>query len=102
MIKPDWMLAERVRDVPQVDEALRNFVGDHSGDNATGIVVAVLEAYYKMNTGPTAIWRVAEFWSSANPKNKVRMLAEGHAEIAEWEKRGDFIRWLSEPTEFDL
>jgi hypothetical protein len=30
------------------------------------------------------------------------MLAEGSAEIAEWEKRGDFIRWLSETTEFEL
>lgn len=43
--------------------------------------------------GETA-WRVAEFWSSANPDKKVPCLAVGH-EITIWEKRKDFIRWLS-------
>jgi Lar family restriction alleviation protein len=38
-------------------------------------------------------YRVAEFWSSANPGKKVRMLAEG-GDIEEWAKRGDFIRWV--------
>ncbi len=38
-------------------------------------------------------WAIAEFWSSANPGRKVRMLAEGDAEIKAWGKRGDFIRW---------
>jgi hypothetical protein len=42
---------------------------------------------------PEAPYRVAEFWSSANPGKKVRMLAEG-ADIAAWSKRGDFIRWV--------
>jgi hypothetical protein len=37
-------------------------------------------------------YRVGWFWSSANPSKQVRCLAEG-AEIAEYEKRGDFIRW---------
>lgn len=38
-------------------------------------------------------WRVAEFWSSANPGKKVLMLAQG-ADIAKWAKRADFIRWV--------
>ncbi len=36
-------------------------------------------------------YRVYEFWSSANPGKKVLMLAEGR-DIADWAKRGDFIR----------
>lgn len=40
-----------------------------------------------------APYRVAEFWSSANPGTKVRMLAEG-SDIEYWGKRGDFIRWV--------
>jgi hypothetical protein len=43
-----------------------------------------------------APFAVAEFWSSANPGKKVRMLAEGK-ELAEWPKRGDFIRWVQAP-----
>ena len=38
-------------------------------------------------------YRVAEFWSSANPGKKVRMLAEGD-DIEQWAKRSDFIRWV--------
>lgn len=39
-------------------------------------------------------WRVGEFWSSATPGKKVLCLAEG-ADIVEWAKRADFIRWVS-------
>ncbi len=38
-------------------------------------------------------WRVAEFWSSANPKERVLMLAQG-GDINAWVKRSDFIRWV--------
>lgn len=37
---------------------------------------------------------IAEFWSSANPDRKVRMLAEGDVEIEAWGKRSDFVRWI--------
>lgn len=39
-------------------------------------------------------WRVAEFWSSAEPTNTVRMLAEGD-KLKRWPLRKDFIRWVS-------
>jgi hypothetical protein len=39
-------------------------------------------------------WRVAEFWSSADPRRKVLMIAVGNAEIEAWGKRGDFVRWM--------
>jgi hypothetical protein len=47
--------------------------------------------------GEPVAYRVAEFWSSANPKNKVRMLAEGD-DIEQWAKRSDFIRWVDAAT----
>ncbi|MGB9110920.1 MAG: hypothetical protein WCC39_19705, partial [Telluria sp.] len=37
----DWMACERIADMPAVDEALRNFTKDATGDNATGIIAAV-------------------------------------------------------------
>lgn len=40
-------------------------------------------------------WRVAEFWSSANPDKKCLMLAKDEQELSEWGKRSDFIRWCS-------
>lgn len=43
--------------------------------------------------GDPVDYRVAEFWSSARPGTKVRMLAEG-ADIEQWCKRSDFIRWV--------
>lgn len=42
-------------------------------------------------------YRVAVFWSSANPDKQVRMLAEGR-DIEEWGKRSDFIRWADAPV----
>ncbi len=39
------------------------------------------------------VWRVALFWSSSNPTRKVRMIANGHNEIEEWQQRSDFIQW---------
>jgi hypothetical protein len=42
-------------------------------------------------------YRVGWFWSSANPDKQVRCLAEGK-EIAEYEKRGDFIGWCDAAT----
>jgi hypothetical protein len=45
------------------------------------------------------VWRVGLFWSSSNPSRKVRCLAEGEAEIIEYEARSDFIQWLAAPTE---
>lgn len=41
---PAWADAERIRDLPAVDEALLNFKDDCTGDNATCIVRAVLDA----------------------------------------------------------
>lgn len=37
-------------------------------------------------------WRVDEFWSSANPGEKVLMLATTPEELERWPKRSDFIR----------
>ncbi len=40
----EWTEAERIRDLPEVDGALRNFLEDAPGDNATCIVRAVMRA----------------------------------------------------------
>jgi hypothetical protein len=42
-------------------------------------------------------YRVYEFWSSADPGKKVRMLAEG-VDIATWRMRSDFIRDVTAQT----
>lgn len=42
--KTSWDEAERVRDLPEVDEAIRNLLADHTGDNATCVVQAVMDA----------------------------------------------------------
>lgn len=39
-----WTEAERIRDLPEVDEALRNFLEDSPGDNATCVVRAVMRS----------------------------------------------------------
>jgi len=41
----EWEDAERIRDLPAVDEALMNFKDDCTGDNATCVVRAVLRAH---------------------------------------------------------
>lgn len=41
---PRWLQCERISNLPPVDEALRAFSEDPTADNATGIVVAVLES----------------------------------------------------------
>lgn len=40
-------------------------------------------------------WRVGVFWSSANPGQKVKVVAEGRARIEEWQRRTDFIQWVA-------
>lgn len=40
----EWEVAERIRDLPEVDEALLNFKDDCTSDNATCIVREVLRA----------------------------------------------------------
>lgn len=40
----DWAHAEAVCNLPDVDEAIRNLIEDHTGDNATFLVRAVLQA----------------------------------------------------------
>jgi len=40
----DWVECERIADLPAVDEALRGFSEDATGDNGTCVVRAVLEA----------------------------------------------------------
>lgn len=42
--RPTWAQAERLADMPEVNEALTNFSHDSSGDNAIGVVLSVLEA----------------------------------------------------------
>jgi hypothetical protein len=39
----DWQFAQQVCDAPYVDESIRNLLEDHTGDNATFMVRAVLE-----------------------------------------------------------
>lgn len=42
---PDsWAEAEAISNLPAVDEAIRNLLDDHTGDNATAVVLAVLSA----------------------------------------------------------
>lgn len=40
-----WQEAERISNVPAVDEAIRALLDDQTGDNATGLVRTVLDAY---------------------------------------------------------
>lgn len=40
----EWAEAERIRDLPDVDEAIRNMLEDQTGDNSTCMVRAVLAA----------------------------------------------------------
>lgn len=40
----EWAEVERVRDLPEVDEALLNFKDDCTGDNAAMVVRAVMRA----------------------------------------------------------
>lgn len=39
-----WEDAERITDLPAVDEAIRNLLDDQTGDNATALVQVILEA----------------------------------------------------------
>ena len=41
---PDWLECQRISDLPDVDEALRGFSDDATGDNAVCVVRAVLAA----------------------------------------------------------
>lgn len=43
--QPDWLTAERICDEDHVDEALRAFTEDATGDNATGLILAALTVY---------------------------------------------------------
>lgn len=45
--QPSWGECERISDLPDVDEALRGFAEDQTGDNATCIVRAVIAALRK-------------------------------------------------------
>jgi hypothetical protein len=40
----EWAEAERIRDLPDIDEALRNLLEDNTDDNATCVVRAVMRA----------------------------------------------------------
>lgn len=40
----EWAEAERVRDLPAVDDAIRNFLIDSTGDNSTAVVREILRA----------------------------------------------------------
>ena len=41
-------------------------------------------------------WKLGEFWSSADPRKKVLMVATGASEITEYGAHRDFIRWVTE------
>jgi hypothetical protein len=41
-------------------------------------------------------WRVGMFFSSSNPRKQVRVFADGHAQIAEYEKHHSFVRWIDD------
>ena len=55
MADVDWKLAEGVRDLPAVEEAIRAFLEDHTGDNATCMVRAILEAAQGAPEDPVAL-----------------------------------------------
>jgi hypothetical protein len=40
----EWNEASRIRDLPAVDDAIRNLLEDQTGDNATCVVREVLRA----------------------------------------------------------
>ena len=44
MPTPTWLESEIVSDLPLVHEAFQAFADDQTGDNATGLVQAILEA----------------------------------------------------------
>lgn len=43
-------------------------------------------------------WRVGLFWSSYDPKQQVRALADGVARIAEYEKHHSFVKWIDDQS----
>jgi hypothetical protein len=47
-----WDEAQRVCDLPAVDEAIRTLLEDHTGDNATCLVRVVLQSAASVATGP--------------------------------------------------
>lgn len=51
---------------------------------------------YDPGTAPPP-WRVGEFWSSADPRRLVLMLAVG-SEIGEYQRHRDFVRWVTPVT----
>jgi hypothetical protein len=85
--------------VPEHITALRRIAQKSATDTGVSLTAAAAQHIAQEaldavpGKGEPVAYRVAEFWSSANPKNKVRMLAEGD-DIAQWAKRSDFIRWM--------
>lgn len=75
--------------------------GTHKKGAPLRSLVARMNVLFNMSrngmpdSGRDADWRVAEFWSSANPKSTVLCLACHRPEFDEWPKRSDFIRWVS-------
>lgn len=50
-----WADAERITDLPAVDEAIRNLLDDQTGDNATALVQVILEAVQPAQGEPVRI-----------------------------------------------
>lgn len=66
-----WDMAQHICDMPLVDEAIRNLLADRTGDNATCMVRAILEAAQPQKTAnalPAFINHIKRLYAG-NPKN---------------------------------
>lgn len=91
----DWLKAERIRDEDHVDEALRAFREDPTGDNATGIIQAALTVW-------TADVRAAPSAASSDARDTKRLdfMVRHEAWIA-WGKDGESCRVFHRNEEGD-
>lgn len=48
MSEISWDECESIRDLPEIDELIRNLIADPNGDNATCLVREIVSAYHKM------------------------------------------------------
>lgn len=79
MSTANWLEAQRICDLPTVDEAIRNLLEDQTGDNATGVVVAVLEAVAKANAASPEAMALGQIGAllvpSSTPEDTAKLAA---------------------------
>ncbi|KRB73477.1 hypothetical protein [Noviherbaspirillum sp. Root189] len=87
-----WVEAQRICDLPAVDEAIRGFIEDQTGDNATCMVREILSASQAVQP-PTQYDKYKEhtlfeaWWSAKQASEPLHTLVVQNAAHAAWQKR---------------